>query len=45
MKYPMPASAIEIKKHQRADGFTKCLGKSPFREWLRLLLHHDAFVD
>ena len=34
-----------LTKYQRADGFTKCLGKSPFREWLRLLLHHDAFID
>jgi len=27
-----------LTRHQRADGFTKCLGKSPFKEWLRLLL-------
>ena len=30
-------------KHQRADGFTKCLGKSAFREWLRMLLPHECF--
>ncbi|NBO94071.1 MAG: Ty1/Copia family ribonuclease HI, partial [Planctomycetia bacterium] len=30
---------------QRADGFTKCLGKSPFKAWLRLLLPSDCFND
>jgi hypothetical protein len=28
---------------QRADGFTKCLGKSPFKAWLHLLLPSDCF--
>jgi hypothetical protein len=32
-----------LTKYQRADGFTKCLGKSPFREWLRMLLPHACF--
>jgi hypothetical protein len=30
---------------QLADGFTKCLGKSPFKAWLRLLLPPDCFND
>ena len=34
-----------LTKSQRADGFTKCLGKSPFKEWLRLLLHPACFLD
>ena len=32
-----------LTRSQRADGFTKCLGKSPFKAWLRLLLHEDCF--
>ena len=28
-----------VTKFQRADGFTKCLGKTPFKAWLGLLLH------
>ena len=28
-------------QHQRADGFTKCLGKSPFKLWIRMLLPSD----
>jgi len=32
-----------VTKHQRADGFTKCLGKSPFKEWLRMLLPATSF--
>jgi len=32
-----------VTKHQRADGFTKCLGKSPFKEWLRMLLPAASF--
>ena len=34
-----------LTKSQRADGFTKCLGKSPYKEWLRLLLHSACFPD
>ena len=34
-----------LTKHQRADGFTKCLGKSPFKEWLRMLLSAASFDD
>jgi len=29
-------------QYQRADGFTKCLGKSPFKEWIRILLPSDS---
>ena len=32
-------------KSQRADGFTKCLGKSHYKEWLRLLLHSACFPE
>ena len=28
-------------KYQHADGFTKCLSKTPYREWLRLLMMND----
>ena len=34
-----------LTKSQRADGFTKCLGKSPYKEWLRLLLHSACFPE
>ena len=30
-------------RFQRADGFTKCSGKSLFKEWQRLLLHSACF--
>lgn len=32
-------------KYQRADGFTKCLGKSMFREWCRMLLPAQCFAN
>jgi hypothetical protein len=32
-----------LTKYQRADGFTKCLGKSPFREWLHIMLPPECF--
>jgi len=32
-----------LTKSQRADGFTKCLGKTPYKEWQRLLLHSSCF--
>ena len=28
-------------EYQRADGFTKCLSKTPYRKWLNLLLLND----
>jgi len=34
-----------LTRSQRADGFTKCLGKTPLKAWLRLLLHEDCFHD
>ena len=30
-------------RHQRADSFTKCLGKSSYREWLRMMLPDACF--
>ena len=30
-------------QYQRADGFTKCLGKSPFKIWLHMLLPAECF--
>ena len=34
-----------LTKYQRADGFTKCLGKSPYKEWLRMLLPDACFAE
>ena len=31
-----------VTKYQRADGFTKCLSKTPYREWFKLLMMHDV---
>ena len=30
-------------QHQRADGFTKCLGKSAFKVWIHMLLPSECF--
>ena len=32
-----------LAQYQRADGFTKCLGKSPFKIWLCMLLPAECF--
>ena len=32
-----------VTQHQRADGFTKCLGKSMFRQWTHMLLPSECF--
>ena len=32
-----------LAQYERADGFTKCLGKSPFKIWLRMLLPAECF--
>jgi len=34
-----------LAQYERADGFTKCLGKSPFKIWLRLLLPVECFDE
>jgi pimeloyl-ACP methyl ester carboxylesterase len=42
MKYPMPAGAVEIKKHQRADGRSISYADNGVASDKALLLHHGT---